>query len=362
MDLALLWFGLVWAMLGGRNTTPETSPPSSRLPQPGPAAPWPAALPSGLPPFPGAGWEYDEPPPPPVIARARQLLGELWARGQGSYRQEQTAGRWIVYRAEITRGNKRGVVAYRERTGAPPQRRAPAPGAARAPGAAPAPAPARTVATILTSAGWPQPQAGGSVVQVVEGRRYQWSARVDVPAGAIPGGDQRAFAEGIARGLAIAGATNIAVSSTAPFVLGYQLLATKSITVPIGTPIPVEFGSIKCTITFFSVREIPPGKGPPIASTAPPRAWNVQVGPAQVYPEPESSPVSLPMLRRGMGASPGAPNEDVRTLQTRLGIDADGRFGPGTEKAVKAYQLAHGLKIDGVVGPETWTSLFSTRA
>ena len=152
MDLALLWFGLLWALLGRGKTSPAPAPATSPAapalpPAPPPPAPWPSVAPTGLPAFPGPGWEYDEPPPPAVQARARQLLSELWARGQGSWRQEQTAGRWIVYRAEITRGNKRGVVAYRERRSRPAP--APAPAAAPAvavgvpsPPSAPAPEPA----------------------------------------------------------------------------------------------------------------------------------------------------------------------------------------------------------------------------
>jgi peptidoglycan hydrolase-like protein with peptidoglycan-binding domain len=33
---------------------------------------------------------------------------------------------------------------------------------------------------------------------------------------------------------------------------------------------------------------------------------------------------------------------------------ADGDFGPKTESAVRAYQSAHGLTVDGVVGDQTW--------
>lgn len=47
----------------------------------------------------------------------------------------------------------------------------------------------------------------------------------------------------------------------------------------------------------------------------------------------------------------------VRVLQQRLGIGADGVFGPGTARAVRRFQREHGLTADGVVGPATWSAL-----
>lgn len=58
----------------------------------------------------------------------------------------------------------------------------------------------------------------------------------------------------------------------------------------------------------------------------------------------------------------GSKGEDVKKLQAKLGLGADGDFGPGTEKAVKAWQQANGLTADGIVGDGTWGKLFSDGA
>ena len=54
----------------------------------------------------------------------------------------------------------------------------------------------------------------------------------------------------------------------------------------------------------------------------------------------------------------GSKGEDVKKLQTKLGLTADGAFGPGTEKKVKEWQSANGLTADGIVGDGTWSKMF----
>jgi putative chitinase len=56
----------------------------------------------------------------------------------------------------------------------------------------------------------------------------------------------------------------------------------------------------------------------------------------------------------------GSTGTDVVKLQEKLGIKADGNFGPGTEAKVKAWQSANGLVADGIVGDGTWGKLFGS--
>jgi len=49
----------------------------------------------------------------------------------------------------------------------------------------------------------------------------------------------------------------------------------------------------------------------------------------------------------------GSKGDEVKELQKKLGLAADGVFGAGTEKAVKEWQTKNGLTADGIVGPAT---------
>ena len=69
--------------------------------------------------------------------------------------------------------------------------------------------------------------------------------------------------------------------------------------------------------------------------------------------------VTLRVLKRGK------KGEDVRAMQRLLiaagyscgSAGADGIFGGGSEAAVKAFQRAGGLGVDGIVGSKTWSKL-----
>lgn len=69
--------------------------------------------------------------------------------------------------------------------------------------------------------------------------------------------------------------------------------------------------------------------------------------------------VALTMLKKG------ARGIEVRSMQALLRVlgyglgsyGVDGDFGKDTESAVKQFQKAKGIEVDGVVGKDTWTKL-----
>ena len=56
----------------------------------------------------------------------------------------------------------------------------------------------------------------------------------------------------------------------------------------------------------------------------------------------------------------GSKGDDVKKLQTKLGLVSDGYYGALTATSVKKWQAANGLTADGIVGPGTWGKLFGT--
>ncbi|MDO8964370.1 MAG: peptidoglycan-binding protein [Coriobacteriia bacterium] len=73
-------------------------------------------------------------------------------------------------------------------------------------------------------------------------------------------------------------------------------------------------------------------------------------------PQPKPTHPAHPLLKRGSTGSA------VRHLQQRLvahgfKVAVDGDFGPNTQAAVHAFQHAHRLTADSIVGPNTWRAL-----
>ena len=54
----------------------------------------------------------------------------------------------------------------------------------------------------------------------------------------------------------------------------------------------------------------------------------------------------------------GSKGEEVKQLQSKLGLTADGIFGSGTVAKVKEWQAANGLTADGIVGDGTRSKMF----
>jgi Putative peptidoglycan binding domain len=59
----------------------------------------------------------------------------------------------------------------------------------------------------------------------------------------------------------------------------------------------------------------------------------------------------MAILKKGLSGEP------VRRLQKALGVPVDGDFGPATETALKAWQKSHNLATDGIAGPDTFAAM-----
>lgn len=79
---------------------------------------------------------------------------------------------------------------------------------------------------------------------------------------------------------------------------------------------------------------------------------------SKVQPKPIVDVSGYPLLKLG------ATGPWVELLQNALTLrgypcTVDKTFGAATEKQVRAFQTAHKLEVDGVVGQQTWSALFS---
>lgn len=85
-------------------------------------------------------------------------------------------------------------------------------------------------------------------------------------------------------------------------------------------------------------------------------------GALQGWTANEATPLNI----EGGHLKRGKSGEEVATLQRALSaagfpVEANGRFGPETATAVKAFQEKMGLKVDGIAGPHTKSALEALR-
>jgi len=88
-----------------------------------------------------------------------------------------------------------------------------------------------------------------------------------------------------------------------------------------------------------------------------------QSTPSSVSSSQRSTGPSLAQARAGNGLiRRGQSGSNVRELQQELkdqgyNIEVDGKFGPETDRIVRQFQRDQGLKVDGLIGPNTSGSL-----
>ena len=71
----------------------------------------------------------------------------------------------------------------------------------------------------------------------------------------------------------------------------------------------------------------------------------------------KSQGVQVPAVKLFKSIKVGSKGQRVKNIQTLLKINADGSFGPVTEKAVKVFQRKEKLKPTGIVDEETFRRL-----
>lgn len=112
-----------------------------------------------------------------------------------------------------------------------------------------------------------------------------------------------------------------------------------------------------------------PAPAAPVAPAPAPTTPAIPSAPASApQPEPAAAPAT-PAPAPGTPPAPtatqtlqyGMQGPAVSAIQSLLGVQPTGNFLSQTRTAVKAFQAANGLTVDGIVGPETMAALAKTK-
>ncbi len=112
----------------------------------------------------------------------------------------------------------------------------------------------------------------------------------------------------------------------------------------------------------------------PQASSTSTQQTGVEVLPIEASPVTQSAAMGIPVTAPSTYSSTSAVesvsapastdklsrDKEIQTALKNAGLyhgAIDGKIGPGTKKAIQAFQTSHGLKADGKVGPKTWAAL-----
>lgn len=80
--------------------------------------------------------------------------------------------------------------------------------------------------------------------------------------------------------------------------------------------------------------------------------------PKKAAPKPKPKTVPPAWYHRVLASTkPMMHGDDVKHVQQKLHVEADGIYGPNTEAKVRGFQKLHKLTADGKVGPETAKAL-----
>ncbi|MGH9136998.1 MAG: peptidoglycan-binding domain-containing protein [Acidimicrobiales bacterium] len=122
------------------------------------------------------------------------------------------------------------------------------------------------------------------------------------------------------------------------------------------SPAVLDAGCPEGVIPTLDRREQAPPVNPPPTTTAPPTpaAPPPTAAGCDSYVTPENE---YPIRLCDKGFTVEAIQ--VQLVANGYDVETDGYFGPLTEQAVRHFQADNGLDVDGLVGPDTWSALYT---